>query len=281
MGDYDFVKVVLERLAADAARQHVCRGCRSRSSPRSRSRSRRSAVCPVFGLPGNPVSSRVSFELFARPALRQLAGRVRRARRARDRGARPRRCPAGPTGESTSTGSRAVRGRRLRLRPGGSQASNVLSGMAAATGLGVPERRRDGVRPCRPLEPGPEVAGVRSLPASPTRASVTRTVHGSGSYPAADTRVLLAISAPTRRVKGCEYRASLGSARASSVGECNHRSSHASLALQQLQEVARAGGQAAGRLRSWPTCSRAGLVRHCTRGSYDRRLKLVAAPAGS
>jgi len=31
---------------------------------------------PAFGLPGNPVSSRVSFELFARPALRKLAGRA-------------------------------------------------------------------------------------------------------------------------------------------------------------------------------------------------------------
>jgi molybdenum cofactor synthesis domain-containing protein len=29
---------------------------------------------PVFGLPGNPVSSMVSFELFARPALRQMMG---------------------------------------------------------------------------------------------------------------------------------------------------------------------------------------------------------------
>ena len=29
---------------------------------------------PVFGLPGNPVSSLVSFELLARPALRRMAG---------------------------------------------------------------------------------------------------------------------------------------------------------------------------------------------------------------
>ena len=29
---------------------------------------------PVFGLPGNPVSSSISFECFARPALRQMAG---------------------------------------------------------------------------------------------------------------------------------------------------------------------------------------------------------------
>jgi molybdenum cofactor synthesis domain-containing protein len=31
-------------------------------------------AAPVFGLPGNPVSTRVSFELFVRPALRRLAG---------------------------------------------------------------------------------------------------------------------------------------------------------------------------------------------------------------
>src|SRR5436305_7123203 len=32
---------------------------------------------PVFGLPGNPVSSMVSYELFARPALRQMSGHRR------------------------------------------------------------------------------------------------------------------------------------------------------------------------------------------------------------
>ena len=30
----------------------------------------------IFGLPGNPVSSFVTFELFVRPALRRLAGRL-------------------------------------------------------------------------------------------------------------------------------------------------------------------------------------------------------------
>src|SRR5688500_20372220 len=29
---------------------------------------------PIFGLPGNPVSSMVSFELFTRPALRKMMG---------------------------------------------------------------------------------------------------------------------------------------------------------------------------------------------------------------
>jgi molybdopterin biosynthesis enzyme len=35
---------------------------------------------PIFGLPGNPVSSLVSFELFARPALRRMMGHTHVAR---------------------------------------------------------------------------------------------------------------------------------------------------------------------------------------------------------
>ena len=35
---------------------------------------------PVFGLPGNPASSMVGFELFVRPALRKMAGHLRHGR---------------------------------------------------------------------------------------------------------------------------------------------------------------------------------------------------------
>ena len=57
----------------------------------------------VFGLPGNPVSSAVTFELFVRPAIRRLAGRrrpapairPRGARRTGEQGPRPARLPAG------------------------------------------------------------------------------------------------------------------------------------------------------------------------------------------
>ena len=61
---------------------------------------------PVFGLPGNPVSSLVSFELFARPALRAMAGHdatvhaPRCVARAADDDA-----PASPTASCTSTAS--------------------------------------------------------------------------------------------------------------------------------------------------------------------------------
>ena len=38
---------------------------------------RRGPPVLIFGLPGNPVSSVVTFELFVRPAIRRLAGRRR------------------------------------------------------------------------------------------------------------------------------------------------------------------------------------------------------------
>jgi molybdenum cofactor synthesis domain-containing protein len=76
MGDFDYVSDALERIAADDA------------DPRARVDWYQVAIrpakplcfsfvrgTPVFGLPGNPVSSLVSFELFARPALNAMAGR--------------------------------------------------------------------------------------------------------------------------------------------------------------------------------------------------------------
>ena len=59
---------------------------------------------PVFGLPGNPVSSRVSFELLARPALRRLAGRSDVLAEPVTRGRARRRCAAVPTAGCTSIG---------------------------------------------------------------------------------------------------------------------------------------------------------------------------------
>jgi molybdenum cofactor synthesis domain-containing protein len=77
MGDYDFVKVVLDRIAEMRWMQVAIRPAKplafgtvappSDAGPDARR-------VPVFGLPGNPVSSMVSFELFARPALRRMMG---------------------------------------------------------------------------------------------------------------------------------------------------------------------------------------------------------------
>jgi molybdopterin molybdotransferase len=75
VGDYDYVSAALERIVADDP------------DPRARVDWYQVAIrpakplCfsfvrghPVFGLPGNPVSSLVSYELFARPALLRLGG---------------------------------------------------------------------------------------------------------------------------------------------------------------------------------------------------------------
>jgi molybdenum cofactor synthesis domain-containing protein len=71
VGDVDFVKSVLAEICDGQARwmQVAMRPGKpfafGTAGPRS---------TPVFGLPGNPVSTRVSYEMFVRPALRRLAG---------------------------------------------------------------------------------------------------------------------------------------------------------------------------------------------------------------
>ena len=136
MGDYDFVKVVLERLAAERP-QSMYAWMQVAIKPAKPLAFAAIGGVPVFGLPGNPVSSRVSFELFARPALRRLAGHGDVL-------------PEPVVAVAISPLPRRVDGRvhfdRVRVRyeggrylceRAGVQASNVLSGMAAATGLAV------------------------------------------------------------------------------------------------------------------------------------------------
>ncbi|HEU0237189.1 MAG TPA: gephyrin-like molybdotransferase Glp [Candidatus Limnocylindrales bacterium] len=92
----------------------------------------------LFGLPGNPVSGFVTFELFVRPALRRLAGR-RDLLRPTDRAVL-----AEPVSKSHGrraflrvvSGERDERG-RVRVRLAGGQGSHVLSALAAANALAV------------------------------------------------------------------------------------------------------------------------------------------------
>jgi molybdopterin molybdotransferase len=102
----------------------------------------------LFGLPGNPVSSFVTFELFVRPAIRALAGRselLRPIDRAvlldEVRTAPNRRAFLRVTAERDSVGGpvRDAAGRvqvRLAHGPAG-QGSHVLSALAAADALAV------------------------------------------------------------------------------------------------------------------------------------------------
>jgi molybdopterin molybdotransferase len=67
MGDYDVVKAVLGRIADMRWMQLAIKPAKPFAFGLL-------AGVPVFGLPGNPVSSLVSFELLARPALRRMMG---------------------------------------------------------------------------------------------------------------------------------------------------------------------------------------------------------------
>jgi molybdopterin molybdotransferase len=74
MGDYDVVKAVLSRIAQMEWMQIAIRPAKPFAFGLLDDGTGRQV--PVFGLPGNPVSSLVSFELFARPGLRTMMGHL-------------------------------------------------------------------------------------------------------------------------------------------------------------------------------------------------------------
>jgi molybdenum cofactor synthesis domain-containing protein len=81
VGDFDVVKAVLSRIATMRWMQLAIKPAKpfafgELETPTSGSASgdRGGRVVPVFGLPGNPVSSLISYELLARPALRTMMG---------------------------------------------------------------------------------------------------------------------------------------------------------------------------------------------------------------
>jgi len=112
----------------------------------------------LFGLPGNPVSSFVTFELFVRPAIRKMAGLpAERLVRSRDRAvllepaskASGRRAFLRVVAERDASGApdRDARGRvRVRLAGGGrGQGSHVLSALAIAEALAIVPETLDAV----------------------------------------------------------------------------------------------------------------------------------------
>lgn len=99
----------------------------------------------MFGLPGNPVSSFVTFELFVRPAIRRLAGHAR-LHRPVDRALLldPVTKSPGRRGFQRVTALRDPDGSperdelgRVRVRLAGGQGSHVLTALAAADALAV------------------------------------------------------------------------------------------------------------------------------------------------
>ena len=71
MGDYDLVKATLDKLGEMQWMQIAIQPAKPFAFGRLTDGGRE---VPVFGLPGNPVSSMVSFELIARPAILKMMG---------------------------------------------------------------------------------------------------------------------------------------------------------------------------------------------------------------
>lgn len=67
MGDFDYIKMVLRKIADMRWMQIAIKPAKPMAFGRIDD-------TPIFGLPGNPVSSMVSFELLARPGLRKMMG---------------------------------------------------------------------------------------------------------------------------------------------------------------------------------------------------------------
>jgi molybdenum cofactor synthesis domain-containing protein len=134
MGDFDYVKAVLDRIGRMRWMQVAIRPAKPFAFGLI-------GDTPVFGLPGNPVSSMVSYELLARPGLRRMAGRA-----ADDLHRRP--LPAVVDDEGWRGGTdgrisfvrvatRFDENGRLHVVSSGGQGSHQLHAMARADGLAV------------------------------------------------------------------------------------------------------------------------------------------------
>lgn len=155
VGAYDVVKAVLSKLGTvEFARVRMQPG-------KPQAFGRWSDGTPIFGLPGNPVSAFVSFEVFVRPALRKMQGCSELERpRAQGLADVSWHCPAGRrqympvTVRSDDAGSDVagldVAGHGsaiLRVRPAaaGGSGSHLVASLAAAQALAIVDESIDDV----------------------------------------------------------------------------------------------------------------------------------------
>ncbi len=139
MGDFDFVKEMLQQTGSE---MHFWQVCMKPGKPLAFGSI---AGTPLVGLPGNPVSSMVSFEVFVRPALLKMMGHTQIFRAV---------VPAQLTSEYRKRDERKHFIRVfLRQQDGvniatltGEQGSGILSSMTKANGLAVIDEARALVR---------------------------------------------------------------------------------------------------------------------------------------
>ncbi len=136
MGDYDVVKAVLGRIADMTWMQMAIKPAKpfafgTLAGPGG-------AIVPIFGLPGNPVSSLVSYELMARPALRRMMGHLRLTRTSLVAVADAdfRRSADGKVHFARVNGDFGDDG-RYHVRPVGAQGSHQLAATASADAMAV------------------------------------------------------------------------------------------------------------------------------------------------
>jgi molybdenum cofactor synthesis domain-containing protein len=134
MGDYDVVKAVLGRIAD----MHWFQIAMKPAKPFAFGTMPgvRETMVPIFGLPGNPVSSLMSFELIARPAIRTMMG-MPHAFRPRIAAIIDEDVERGPDGKTHFDRVHASWGSdgRVHVRRTGPQGSHQLSSTAIANAI--------------------------------------------------------------------------------------------------------------------------------------------------
>ena len=136
-GDFDVVKIVLSRIADMKWMQMAIKPAKPFAFGKLKSSDAR--VIPIFGLPGNPVSSMISFELLARPALRKMMGHTQNLTRPAVRAivdAPMKRKQDGKIHFMRVFGGFGDDG-RLHVRDTGPQGSHQLAATAQANGLAM------------------------------------------------------------------------------------------------------------------------------------------------
>lgn len=148
VGDRDVVRLVLESLGGPDVRWMQV--AIKPAKPLAFGRLGPSRT-PLFGLPGNPVSALVSYELFVRPALRALAGH-RNLDRPVLQAVATEHLQRSPDGKLHLVRVRASAGAdgRLRVAPTSGQGSHQLRAMADANALAL-LADGDGLQPGDPV----------------------------------------------------------------------------------------------------------------------------------
>jgi molybdopterin molybdotransferase len=151
VGPYDVVKLAIESIGRIALWRVAVQPGKPFAFGVADRPGGRGAPVLIFGLPGNPVSSAVTFELFVRPAIRALAGR-RDLLRPVDRAilgeavskSHGRRAFLRVEAERDDAGSPIRDGRgRVLVHLAGGQDSHVISALAAADALAVIPEAKD------------------------------------------------------------------------------------------------------------------------------------------